>query len=145
LQWNNGRLQDVFQASDTVGSNDEPDTATPEGRVTVADKRWDPIWTPPKSIDPTQTPIGPYSQDQSDPLGVAFIRLEGSILHGGAYGLHGTNNPLSIGYSISHGCIRHHNEDIAVIMGLVEHGTPVYIMSNFEGTTILSSDLNKMK
>jgi L,D-transpeptidase catalytic domain len=46
---------------------------------------------------------------------------------GNGYALHGTNNPASIGHSVSHGCIRLRNEDIAKLYEMVPVGTPVYI------------------
>jgi lipoprotein-anchoring transpeptidase ErfK/SrfK len=46
---------------------------------------------------------------------------------GDGYGIHGTNDPSSIGRSVSHGCVRLRNEDIATLYDMVEVGTPVYI------------------
>ena len=46
---------------------------------------------------------------------------------GDGYALHGTNNPESIGRSVSHGCVRLRNEDIAQLYEIVQVGTPVFI------------------
>lgn len=46
---------------------------------------------------------------------------------GDGYALHGTNKPETIGQSVSHGCVRLRNEDIAVLYEIVPLGTPVYI------------------
>lgn len=46
---------------------------------------------------------------------------------GDGYALHGTNRPETIGRSVSHGCVRLRNEDIAVLYEIVPVGTPVYI------------------
>lgn len=46
---------------------------------------------------------------------------------GDGYGIHGTNNPASVGQAVSHGCVRMRNEDIAVLYQSVAVGTPVYI------------------
>ena len=46
---------------------------------------------------------------------------------GDGYALHGTNRPETVGRSVSHGCVRLRNEDIAVLYGIVKIGTPVYI------------------
>ena len=43
------------------------------------------------------------------------------------YGIHGTNQPDSIGKAISGGCIRMHNHDIQQIFPQVQIGTPVII------------------
>lgn len=46
---------------------------------------------------------------------------------GDGYGLHGTNEPNSIGRAASHGCVRLRNEDIAYLFAMVDVGTPVFI------------------
>ena len=46
---------------------------------------------------------------------------------GDGYAIHGTDNPASIGHSVSHGCVRLRNEDIDTLYSMVEVGTPVYI------------------
>src|SRR5687768_9890277 len=49
------------------------------------------------------------------------------LLLGDGYAIHGTNVPQSIGQSVSHGCVRLLNEDIAHLYQIVPVGTPVYI------------------
>jgi hypothetical protein len=46
---------------------------------------------------------------------------------GDGYALHGTNKPETIGRSVSHGCVRLRNEDIAKLYDMVPVGTPVFI------------------
>jgi hypothetical protein len=46
---------------------------------------------------------------------------------GDGYALHGTNRPETVGRSVSHGCVRLRNEDIAALYEMVPIGTPVYI------------------
>lgn len=58
------------------------------------------------------------------PFGVRWMRL--SIPWGG-YGVHGTNNPRSIGKAVSHGCVRLYNEDVIVVYNKCPVGTPVNI------------------
>lgn len=43
------------------------------------------------------------------------------------YGIHGTNNPSSIGKYVSRGCIRMYNQDVEALARLVPIGTPVRI------------------
>lgn len=45
----------------------------------------------------------------------------------GAYGIHGTNRPWSIGAAASAGCIRMFNEDVEAIFDWIPVGTPVTI------------------
>ena len=43
------------------------------------------------------------------------------------YGIHGTNNPSSIGKNVSHGCIRMFNHDVLELSSRVPIGTRVFI------------------
>jgi L,D-transpeptidase ErfK/SrfK len=56
------------------------------------------------------------------PFGAMWLSL--SKIH---YGIHGTNNPSSIGKSVSHGCIRMYNHDVLELASLVPNGTRVSI------------------
>ena len=44
---------------------------------------------------------------------------------GGQLGIHGTNDPSTVGKDVSHGCIRLKNEDILDLSQYVAYGTPV--------------------
>ena len=46
---------------------------------------------------------------------------------GGQVGIHGTDDPATIGTDVSHGCIRLRNEDILELSNDVHLGTPVFI------------------
>jgi lipoprotein-anchoring transpeptidase ErfK/SrfK len=48
--------------------------------------------------------------DPRNPLGARWLGL--SIKGGNVYGIHGTNNPKSIGKYASSGCIRMYNQDV---------------------------------
>ena len=66
------------------------------------------------------------------PYGTKQRRYEGvlgthRLVLGNGYAIHGTNVPTSIGQSVSHGCVRLLNEDIAYLYEIVPVGTPVYI------------------
>lgn len=76
----------------------------------------------------TPTPPGHYAiaAKTVHPGGVFGSRWLGlSIPH---YGIHGTNNPSSIGQAVSKGCIRMHNHDVESLFQLVGIGTSVTIM-----------------
>ena len=45
----------------------------------------------------------------------------------GSVGLHGTDEPSSIGRDASHGCVRLHNETISYLASILPIGTPVFI------------------
>lgn len=78
----------------------------------------------------TATPVGDYiiinkQPNPGGPFGTMWMSL--SKQH---YGIHGTNNPSSIGKAVSHGCIRMYNHDVEVLSRIVPIGTPVYIRPN---------------
>lgn len=66
-------------------------------------------------------PIGTEQRRYPKVLGTHRLVLEG------AYGIHGTTDPGSIGRAASHGCIRLRNADVAVLHALVAEGTPVLL------------------
>ncbi|MFB9328992.1 L,D-transpeptidase [Paenibacillus aurantiacus] len=75
----------------------------------------------------TGTPTGEYTivnkqEDPGGPFGVLWMGL--SKPH---YGIHGTNDPDSIGHLVSHGCIRMYNDDVLALSALAPVGTRVTI------------------
>ncbi|GIP38087.1 hypothetical protein J31TS4_13670 [Paenibacillus sp. J31TS4] len=75
----------------------------------------------------TQTPVGEYTiinkqPNPGGPFGAFWMGL--SRPH---YGIHGTNNPGSIGGPVSHGCIRMYNQDVLQLQKQVPVGTRVTI------------------
>ncbi|GMA63322.1 L,D-transpeptidase [Alicyclobacillus fastidiosus] len=75
----------------------------------------------------TKTPVGEYTivnreKDPGGPFGAYWLGL--SRPH---YGIHGTNNPASIGKRVSHGCIRMYNRDVMDLQSRVTIGTRVTI------------------
>lgn len=76
----------------------------------------------------TPTPQGTYriinkAVNPGGPFGVRWLGLNKK-----GYGIHGTNNPSSIGKYVSHGCIRMYNKDVIELAGIVPIGTPVKIV-----------------
>ncbi len=68
--------------------------------------------------------VPPYGTNQRRYTGILGTRR---LVLGDGYGLHGTNQPESIGQAVSHGCVRLRNEDIERLYDMVPVGTPVYI------------------
>ena len=68
--------------------------------------------------------VPPFGVNQRRYKGVLGTRR---LVLGDGYGIHGTNNPGSIGQSVSHGCVRMRNEDIEKLFEIVPIGTPVFI------------------
>lgn len=102
-------------------------TPTPVGDYTVEGARENPTWYPPASIRrayaargeslPLVVPPGP-----GNPLGDWFVRLQRGI------GIHGTNQPRSIGRAVSHGCVRMHDADVAQVAAELRRGDGVTVI-----------------
>lgn len=77
----------------------------------------------------TPTPTGSYSVREKimHPGGMLGTRWMGLSVPGGNYGIHGTNNPPSIGGYVSNGCIRMYNQDVEELFPKVMIGTAVEI------------------
>ena len=90
---------------------------TPVGYYKILEKDVNPTWTDPDSG--ISIPSGPDC-----PLGYRWMTLKGN------YGIHGTNNPASVGSYASHGCVRMYEKDVEALFDLVEVGTPVEITYN---------------
>ena len=94
-----------------------PYTPTPVGYYKIQSKDVNPSWTSPSTGK--TIPSGPDC-----PLGYRWMQIQGN------YGIHGTNNPDSIGHYVSNGCIRMHEKDVEALFDLVKIGTPVEITYN---------------
>lgn len=137
LQNQGGKLVEVFRAVNTTGARKTP---TPEGRLLVVGKELDPVWTPPPSIDPKQRPVARFSKNKKNPLGVAWLGMSK-----GCIGLHGTNDPSSIGKSVSHGCVRHKNEDAKTLYELIPVGSPVHIVARLSDAQLTADDYRHLE
>jgi lipoprotein-anchoring transpeptidase ErfK/SrfK len=94
---------------------------TPVGHFQIVVKWRNPWWYPPASDwakDAEPIPPGP-----GNPLGTRWMGISAP-----AVGIHGTPDPASIGYSVSHGCIRMRIPEVEWLFNQVEIGTPVYIL-----------------
>jgi len=92
----------------------KPSTPTPTGDYEIFEKEENPWWYKPRSD--VVIPSGP-----NNPLGYRWMEWSPS------YGIHGTNNPASIGWAVSNGCIRMHEEDVEEVYDIVPCGTPVKV------------------
>jgi lipoprotein-anchoring transpeptidase ErfK/SrfK len=95
---------------------------TPLGRFRIVVKWRNPWWYPPDSDwakDKDPVPPGP-----SNPLGTRWMGISSP-----GVGIHGTPEPGSIGYSVSHGCIRMRIPDAEWLFERVTIGTTVFIVA----------------
>lgn len=95
--YSNGTVRKVYPVA--VG---KPATPTPKGTFQIKNKVYNP----------------------GGPFGARWMGINAT---GGSYGIHGTNNPGSIGISVSNGCIRMYNRDVIELFDLVPVGTTVRI------------------
>lgn len=93
---------------------------TPEGEFIIITRVKEP-WYLPKNI---------AGGNPRNPLGTRWLGLSIPGTSGYKYGIHGTNNPASIGHNVSQGCIRMHNKDIEWLYRNIPLGTRVVIKSS---------------
>ena len=95
---------------------------TPLGRFKIVVKWRNPWWSPPNSPwAQGQKPIPPGPEN---PLGTRWMGLSAP-----GVGIHGTPSDASIGYSVSHGCIRMHIPEAEWLFNHVDVGTTVFIVA----------------
>lgn len=92
---------------------------TPEGLFTITVKAKEPFYRK-KSI-----PGG----DPANPLGSRWIGFDAKGTDGRIFGIHGTNQPASVGKYVSQGCVRTQNEVIQSLYPLIPLGTKVLVTS----------------
>jgi lipoprotein-anchoring transpeptidase ErfK/SrfK len=88
-----------------------PVSPSPVGTFNVATRVTNPTYYKPGKV------VGPGA---TNPIGTRWIGLN---LKG--YGIHGTDNPRSIGHAKSHGCIRLRNSDVEQLFDRVRAGDVV--------------------
>jgi lipoprotein-anchoring transpeptidase ErfK/SrfK len=114
--YNGTRLRRVFGVA--TGQSVYP---TPVGRFHVIVKWKNPWWYPPAA--PWAAGEKPVPPGPGNPLGTRWMGISAP-----GVGIHGTNNESSIGYSVSHGCIRMHVRDAEWLFENIDIGTTVYIV-----------------
>jgi lipoprotein-anchoring transpeptidase ErfK/SrfK len=95
---------------------------TPSGVWRIVDMQRNPWWYPP-TYDEWAKGLTPVPPGPSNPLGTRWMGLNAP-----GVGIHGTDDPTSIGYSASHGCIRMQVPDAEWLFEHVHVGTPVVVL-----------------
>ncbi|KGP70829.1 L,D-transpeptidase [Pontibacillus yanchengensis] len=109
------KVQNVYPVA-TGKTND----LTPEGLHIITVKAKDPYY---RKLD---IPGG----DPRNPLGSRWIGFDAKGTDGRIYGVHGTNQPSSIGKYISNGCIRMNNKDVEYIYDRIPIGTKIAVVKS---------------
>ncbi len=102
----NGRAVKIYAVA--VGGKASP---SPVGEFKIVHRIAQPTYYAPGKIIPP---------GRSNPLGTRWLGLSQK-----GYGIHGTNEPGSIGRNASHGCIRMRNRDVEELFELVRSGDVV--------------------
>ena len=93
------------------------------GVKTVSRKAEWPDWTPPSEMLARRPDLPRFmAGGPANPLGARALYLGSSL-----YRIHGTNEPHTIGQSVSSGCIRMMNEDVVDLYARVHVGTRVVV------------------
>ncbi len=107
LAWiQDGRVLKTYAVA--VGAEDSP---SPVGEFKIAQRIRQPAYYSPGVVIPP---------GKNNPLGPGWLGLTRK-----GFGIHGTNEPRSIGRNTSHGCIRLRNQDIEELFELVRVGDVV--------------------
>ena len=114
---NENKVQTVISAA--TGKTED---LTPEGLFTITVKAKDPYYRK-KNIK---------GNDPNNPLGTRWIGFDANNTDGRTYGIHGTNDPSSIGQYVSLGCIRLQNEGIESLYDIIPLGTKILITTTSE-------------
>jgi lipoprotein-anchoring transpeptidase ErfK/SrfK len=115
--YDRGRLVRTFGVA--TGESRYP---TPLGRFSIVVKWRNPWWYPPNSD--WARGAAPIPPGPGNPLGTRWMGLSAS-----GVGIHGTPDAASIGYSVSHGCIRMRISEAEWLFERVAIGAPVFIVS----------------
>lgn len=107
-----------FERFVPVSIGDENGFPTPTGQFHIIERIPNPTWYPPAWAK-ERKPVGP---GPDNPLGAHWIGLSLPRT-----GIHGTNQPLNVGNSVTHGCIRAYPDAVARLFSEVKVGWPVRI------------------
>lgn len=110
--YNGGRLVKIFK----VGTGRQ-NSYTPEGKFKVVSKIVN------RPYYKGNIPGG----DPRNPLGDRWLGINARGTYGTTYGIHGNNNPSSIGKYVSAGCVRVYDNEVQWLYSQVKMYTPVII------------------
>ncbi|RNA69010.1 L,D-transpeptidase [Alteribacter keqinensis] len=110
-----GEIKSIFPVA--IGKEGDD---TPEGEFNLLVKAENPYYRK-KDI-----PGG----SENNPLGTRWLGFDALNTDGRIYGIHGTNNPESIGRAITAGCIRMNNEDVEFLFQEVPVGMKILVIND---------------
>ncbi len=111
-----GQVLKVYPVA--VGANVSP---SPRGQMKVVSRLSNPTYYHPGKVVPP---------GKNNPLGTRWMGLSEK-----GYGIHGTNDPRSIGKAASHGCVRMAKRDLEELFEMVQVGDTVEIRGESDEQT----------
>lgn len=121
----NGNIEKIYKVA--TGKTKD---LTPEGEFSVVIKAVNPYYRK-KNIE---------GGVKENPLGTRWIGFDAEETDGRIYGIHGNNNPDSIGQYITGGCVRMLNEEVEELFSKIPYGTKVFITRSEKGFTSLARE-----
>lgn len=125
-----GKVEEIFQVA--TGKSNE---LTPEGRFKFVVKAKNPYYRK-KNI-----PGG----DPRNPLGSRWIGFDANGTDGRIFGVHGTNQPWSIGKYISNGCIRMKNSDVERLYEKIPLQSEIIVTMSAKSFVALAKEYGAIK
>ena len=89
--------------------------STPIGMFRIVNKLIDPPWYSAEGIVPPDSP--------ENVLGTRWLGIDRP-----GYGIHGTNDPTTVGYQCTEGCVRMRNGDVEELYAIIPRGTKVKVI-----------------
>lgn len=125
-----GKIQKVYNVA--TGLTDD---LTPEGKFTITVKAKDPYYRK-KNIE---------GGAKENPLGTRWIGFDANGTDGRIFGVHGNNNPDSIGQYITQGCIRMYNYEVEELFEVIPIGTQIMIVSSDKSFEELAKEFGAIR
>lgn len=120
-----GEVKQVYKVA-----TGKSDSLTPEGEFTVTVK----------AVNPYYRKDNIQGGDEKNPLGSRWIGFDAKETDGRIYGIHGTNNPSSIGNYVTNGCVRMKNEDVEILFEQVPIGMKVLVTKGGKSFTEIGKE-----
>jgi lipoprotein-anchoring transpeptidase ErfK/SrfK len=118
----------------TVGTG-KTEELTPEGLFTITVKAKNPYYRKGNIA----------GGNPANPLGARWIGFDAKGTDGRIFGIHGTNQPGSIGKYVSLGCIRAQNEVITTLFPLIPLGTKILVTTSKKTFDMLAREHGAIK
>jgi lipoprotein-anchoring transpeptidase ErfK/SrfK len=125
-----GEIQGIYDVSTGVTSE-----LTPEGEFIIVVKAVNPYYRK-KNIN---------GGSKDNPLGTRWMGFNAGGTDGRIYGVHGNNNPASVGHYVTQGCVRMKNEEVETLFNQIPVGTKIKITNTDDSFEALAREAGAIK